>query len=239
VAKPLIGTAATASGIAFDWAGLLVSRSHHTQPAASYVRPEGAQDRNDTSCGVCELCAHVQREAVRRWPSRRWGVIWQAAAARIPTKDSHLARDARSDGPTTQRVGASELDPWKSGRKQADVAFRDQIRGRSKRPILMGVPYRRPPPPQPPPPPPSSSSPPPPTPPPLLPPPHHHLCSLSTIALVSCLADTAAMVRSSSTHHKCECLASVYHCCWAAHHYTHMLTTSVQRLCCEGFLSCL
>jgi hypothetical protein len=55
----------------------------------------------------------VQREAVRRWPSRRWGVIWQAAAARTPTKDSHLARDARFDGPTPQRVGASELDPWK------------------------------------------------------------------------------------------------------------------------------
>jgi hypothetical protein len=59
------------------------------------------------------VCAHVQREAVRRWPSRRWGVIWQAAAAHTPTKDSHLARVARSDGPTTQRVGASELDPWK------------------------------------------------------------------------------------------------------------------------------
>jgi hypothetical protein len=141
VAKPLNGTAVTASGIAFDWAGLLVSRSQHTQPAASYVRQRGV--KTAMTLRVCELCAHVQREAVRRWPSRRWGVIWQAAAARTPTKDSHLARDARSDGPTPQRVGASELDPWKKLRvDESRPIWRfesDQIRGRSKRPILMGV----------------------------------------------------------------------------------------------------
>jgi hypothetical protein len=131
VAKPLNGTAVTASGIAFDWAGLLVSRSQHTQPAASYVRQRGV--KTAMTLRVCELCAHVQREAVRRWPSRRWGVIWQAAAARTPTKDSHLARDARSNGPTTQRVGASELDPWKKLRvDESRAIWRLETKGGQK-----------------------------------------------------------------------------------------------------------
>jgi hypothetical protein len=57
--------------------------------------------------GVCELCAKVRVVAVRRWPSRRWGVVWGAAAARPPTKDSRLARDAQLADPTTPRVGAT------------------------------------------------------------------------------------------------------------------------------------
>jgi hypothetical protein len=120
VAKPLIGTAMSTSGIAFDGPGWLASRVHHTQPAASFVRQRGV--KTAMTLGVCELCAHVQREAVRRWPSRRWGVIWQAAAAHTPMKDSHLARNAQLADPTTPRVGATGGRSWKkanAGQKQA------------------------------------------------------------------------------------------------------------------------